>query len=260
MKSYFRTSLFFSICFVIMALFLANQASAELLFDRGLPTSNLNNAAGNNRSNVQWAFGADPMASDRWLNGDDFTIGGSRDYLVSTIRVWSTSNTGLSLWLGEAGKTIAQLSGSPTITPVTYSDGQSYQGNSLSFIQIYQIDFIINKVLSGASTYQFFLDGPLKDVQGESPYTHVVDAFLHSSNAGLSGSTQQGANDSMLYAQILSGGTVGELGAWDSNGYGWDKSSDVNVQVMGAPVPIPGALWLFGPGLAGLAVLRRRFM
>jgi hypothetical protein len=26
------------------------------------------------------------------------------------------------------------------------------------------------------------------------------------------------------------------------------------------PVPIPGALWLFGPGLVGLAALRRRFM
>jgi hypothetical protein len=32
-----------------------------------------------------------------------------------------------------------------------------------------------------------------------------------------------------------------------------------NVSVNAAPVPIPGALLLFGPGLAGLAAVRRRF-
>lgn len=45
------------------------MAQSTLVCDRGLPTANLNNAAGANRSNVAWSFGND------WITGDDCTIG-----------------------------------------------------------------------------------------------------------------------------------------------------------------------------------------
>lgn len=41
------------------------------------------------------------------------------------------------------------------------------------------------------------------------------------------------------------------------NQTGW--TTDQNLQIGGAPVPLPSALLLFAPGLAGLAAVRRRF-
>ena len=54
-----------------------------MVVDRGLPTTNLNNAAGDNRSNVGWA---DTPAYDFY--GDTFTLpgGNSAVYAVHTIR------------------------------------------------------------------------------------------------------------------------------------------------------------------------------
>ena len=51
--------------------------------------------------------------------------------------------------------------------------------------------------------------------------------FNHASNAELSGAPQDGADGAML--QFGAGGNF--EGAVDSNGNGWDKSSDINVQV-----------------------------
>lgn len=229
-------------------------SASPLLFDRGLPTANLNNdagVAGVDRSNVAWAFGADTAL--RYLAGDDFTLGGSGDYLVDTIRVWSVANSaGLSLWFGAEDGTLSQLS-SPTITSVTYSDGSAYQRSSGPFTQIYQLDFSLNQVLSGATTYQFFLDGP-------SAANSAAYAFLHSSNAALSGSTQQGADNQYLWAQgAVAGGAVTFGGTIDSNGDGWDKSSDGNVQVFGTQaVPEPATLTLVGLGFLGVGTRKLR--
>ncbi|HBA72391.1 MAG TPA: hypothetical protein DER40_04025 [Geobacter sp.] len=102
-------------------------------------------------------------------------------------------------------------------------------------------------VLSGSATYQFFLNG-------------LQYAFLHSSNAALSGSSQQGSDNQMLYALVAPGSDIAtDIGSWDSDGYGWDKSSDANIQVFGTPVPEPGTVLLLGLGLVGIAGIRRRF-
>jgi hypothetical protein len=66
----------------------------------------------------------------------------------------------------------------------------------------------------------------------------------------------------MLQA-IISGGSLGSVTTWDSNGNGWDKSSDFNVQVFGTPVPEPttmvaGALLLLPFGASTLRMLRRK--
>ena len=54
----------------------------SLVFDRGLPTANLNNAAGANRSNVAWAFDGD------YITGDDFSFGTvGEKWLLSLIHI-----------------------------------------------------------------------------------------------------------------------------------------------------------------------------
>ncbi len=69
---------------VLLLLCGATAANADLLVDRGLPTANLNNAAGSDRSNVCWAS-TDPGG----FTGDDFTIGTvGQTYRVDSITVW----------------------------------------------------------------------------------------------------------------------------------------------------------------------------
>lgn len=234
--------------------------ASDLLFDRGLPTANLNNAADSNRSNVQWAD-AQSISSDLYLPGDDFTLSGTGAYNVSTIRVWSTDNVGLSLKGGLAGGSISALSNTYTGTDVTasYDGGIGHQGTSGEYSSVYQIDFAVNIALSGGETYQFFLD-VLPAIAYGSDYRN---AFLHASNADLSGSTQQGADNTFLWLApegnvvtwLSTGGGTSEWGA------GWDKNSDGNVQVFGSAVPEPGTIVLLtmaGLGLLAYAWRRRR--
>ncbi|MGA3266070.1 MAG: hypothetical protein ABSE16_04525 [Verrucomicrobiota bacterium] len=237
------------------------SASADLLFDRGLPTANIN--TGNaNQANVAWADSESSPSGPFYLPGDDFTLSGSGAYQVTDIRVWTTDPTaGLSLLGGVAGTTIGTISSSYTATPVTYANGQGYQTQSGSFLQIYQLDFSVNLALNGGQTFQFFLNGP-PSLYGDGTY---VNAYLLASNAALSGSPQEGANGQFLW--LAPDGTVLTWYSGDGGGTsgwyaGWDKNSDGDVQVFGTPVPeastmIAGALLLLPFGASTLRILRK---
>ena len=233
-------------------------ASAVTLFDRGLPDINLNNAAGSSRSNVSWSYGS---AYPDWFMGDDFTIGTTgQSYVINSLTVWgvqhdplSTDINNVSLYLGQSGGTLGLLSSgsvtgsNPNISFafVNYpSTATNYQGSSGSYIPIVETTFSgLNIVVQGGVTYNF---GVLSDTGGW---------FNHASNAALSGTPQQGA-DGLMLAWNTSDLSTADV--WDSNGSGWDKSSDINVRITGAPVPIPGALVLFGSGLLGLVGIGRK--
>jgi hypothetical protein len=231
------------------------------VFDRGLPTTNLNNAAGANRSNVTWSFGND------WLTGDDFTVGAAGEvWAVTGIRTWSTAgyaNTGfhlgdefdtVSLYGGPAdpgGISLiasgALLAGSSqnsnsniTHTKVQYLGGLDYQGQSGAYYQIWQNDFEnLTWLVSGGQKYNFAVDGTVR--AGVSAFW-----FNHASNAALSGSTQDGT-DGFYLGWYKAEPLVYPLGTQapyrcDSGGAcgGWDKSSDINVQVFASRVTQSG--------------------
>jgi len=217
-------------------------AAASLVVNRGLPTANLNNAAGASRSNVAWSFGND------YITGDDFTIGSAgQSWVITKIRTWSINGTpetaemgdrfsSVSLYGGTASaylpltpistgtlSTGSSANSNPNITHtrVTYAGGADYQGSSGAYIQIWQNDFSnLAWVVDGGTLYVVGVDGTLRP--SASYYW-----FNHASNAALSGSTQDGSDD--LFWYWAKDGT--DSGQWDSNGGGWDKSSDINVQV-----------------------------
>lgn len=236
----------------VFAVAVAAVAPAALLFDRGLPKTNLNNAAGGERSNVAWGF------VDGWFSGDDFALSGPAPaYQVSTITTWlttsgqddhafSTKILSLNLWLGtaEAPNSVTDTKYGYTATKVKYADGTSYQGSSGSFLDLWQIDWLTSGLVLAANTkFNFGVSG--------TTIAGSTTIFNHASNAALGGLTADGADD------LFSGwdSTGGDFGTVNSMGNGWDKSSDINVMVAGEPVPEPMTLAI---GVAGLAAAMRR--
>lgn len=237
---------------LLVAATLAVTVHAQtLLVDRGLPTANLNNAAGANRSNVAWSF-----TPFDWLIGDSAVI--SQTSTLTNIRMWviesrdfptfnysDTASYQLYLGLGDVSTSnLAAVSSSLSISSVTYSGGATYQGSSGSFVNLLQLDFSINVLANAGDVLYFSLGG-----------TGAVNPYLHASNAGLSGSPQGGADD-LLVAWERS--NLPNWGSFSSAGDGWDKASDINVKIWGT-VPEPTTYGVLGAAvLAGLVALRRR--
>jgi len=235
---------------MMLAVGTAWAAGSTQVVDRGLPDDNLNNAAGASRSNVSWAFGGG------WITGDDFTIGQPGEvWVVTGIRTWSvggspTDPTALGYEIGDRFESVTLYAGSSddaltvlangnlsadsnvnsnaaiTHTPVTYVGGADYQGSSGSMIWIWQNDFTdLAWVVAGGEKQYFAVDGSLR--------TGVIYYwFNHASNAALGGSTADGADDRYLAwdtTDLASGAFECDSAAGDCRG--WDKSSDINVQV-----------------------------
>ena len=234
---------------LLTVLLISSAIAAPILVNRGLPTINLNAAAGADRSNVAWAF-ANFTSNDYFVVGDSFRNTSSQTWAIDSIRLWTVGLTESAVLRGLTGG-----SSLGTIANATYPDPASslYGAKGLA---LYQIDFAVNFLLAPGETYSFFLDGAGSAAAGQG--TSVP--FAHASNAGLSGSPQDGADDLILYARILDGildplnvgGINTAVGGW------WDKSSDLNVQVFGNAIPEPATLSLLGFGLLGLAAIRRR--
>jgi len=217
-------------------------ASAQTV-DRGLPAANLNNAAGADRSNVAWSQGND------WITGDTVTIGSPGEtWVVTAVRTWNIGHLGLAfgdefsddaLYFGAgavapiASGTVlpgSSIDSNPTIghSLVTYQ-GVEYQAQDNSYRQIWQNDFTnLHIVVNGGQIYYFAVDGTASDYYW----------FNHASNAALSGSAQDGADN--VYVTWAKGDlsaptNCDSAGSANDCDGGWDKSSDINVQVFAMP-------------------------
>ena len=260
----------------------ADVQASTLVVDRGLPDTNLNNAAGGARSNVAWGFtppdSDDPNApTTKFQSGDTFSLPSTGNanlpsWRIDKLSAWFIAgSTGddvdpledrfsdISLFLGS-GNTIDKVASSSitgdvadasnvTISKVTYTGGADYQGSSGNFIQLWQVDFTDLGTFS-AGNYAFSLAG-LPDEK--------TILFNHASNAALGGVPADGADNQYAWLSGSAADSSLTLGGFiDSDGNGWDKSSDINVQVYASPVPLPAAGWLLLTAFGGLGIAARR--
>lgn len=240
------------------------------LFSRPLPVGNFNlgrPGENPNRSNIRW-FNARPSNSGDEVDvGDDFRIGANGErYLIRSLKVWvvtlatqdadpsnpdlRNSHPQLSLLGGKVNQGVGGLSlvrsataGSSTISfsRVRYAGGvESYwtlpSGREEPVWEVVFND--LNWIVDGGETYQFFVGGT-RVLQTSG--TVQIGVPLHASNAALSGATQEGADGFYRLLRNVNG-TPTEAGTINSNpsgtagdyqSGGWNKSSDINVEVYG---------------------------
>jgi hypothetical protein len=234
---------------VLLASAMPVQAAGVLL-DRGLPTANLNDTAGPDRSNVRWWSGVYNSPNDYVVLGDSFTNNTGSSWAITKLRMWVVDEFDtVSLFGGKAGSGSYGVasSGFSRSGPVLYANGETYSDvfppPGPNPWAMYEVVFDVNILLAAGETYQYFFDGAHSSYSGAP--------LLHASNAALSGSMQAGSDDTMLEAMVVGGVLqVASISSWSSQGNGWDKASDFNVQVIGNVVPAPATL-----ALAGLALL-----
>jgi hypothetical protein len=245
----------------LTAALVAPAAASVVLLDRGLPTANLNDTAGSERSNVRWWSGVYDSAADYRIVGDSFTNTSTGTWHITTLRMWVVDEFDtVQLFGGKAGSgshAIVSTAFTRAAAPALYADGQTYTdafpaATAPNPWTIYEVDFAVDITLAAGETFEYFFDGESSLYAGAP--------MLHASNAARSGSAQEGANDLMLEARVLGGSLVSSsIVSWTSNDpASWDKASDFNVLVIGSAVSAPATLALALAALGLMAALRRR--
>jgi len=228
-------------------------APPALVVNRGLPQANLNNVSGDYRSNVRWSL------YDSGFLGDDFTVGAAGEsWVIDSIRVWTVpgvtetdpehlgdfyqdvrlyvggANEGLTPIVTGLLKPASDQTSNPNIliSDATAAGVVPYDDFGTS-MRVWQIDFTqLNFHAQGGVKLRFGAWGLGRPIPNKAGKTYAW--FNAASNAELAVANQDGADGSMLL--FTSGGKF--QNAFDSKGAGWDKSSDINVQVFGHRVEL----------------------
>ena len=217
--------------------------------DRGLPQAHLNNTSGY-RSNVRWS------AYESGFLGDDFTLGARGEpWVIDSIRVWTVPGAGQTdpEHLGDFYQDVRLYFGGPEdgLTPLAtglLASGSDQTSNANILIsdataagvvpyedfgnnmRVWQIDFTqLNLKVQGGVKYRFGAWGLGRPMASNAGKTYAW--FNTASNAELADAKQDGADGAMLL--FTSGGKF--KSAFNGKGAGWDKDTDINVQVFAHP-------------------------
>ncbi len=235
-----------ALCFALtLPVFAAGPA---LLVDRGLPQANLNNASGDYRSNIRWS------SYEGGFLGDDFTVGAlGESFVVDTIRVWAVPGVNafdpdhlgdfyqdVRLYFGGSDDSVTpvvtgllkpgadQTSNPNILISDTAAAGAVPYDDFGTYMRVWQIDFTrLNLAVQGGVKTRFAAWGLGRPAAHRAGKTYAW--FNAASNAELSSAKQDGADGSMLL--FTSGGEF--KGEFNGKGAGWDKTSDIDVQVFG---------------------------
>ena len=261
---------------------LAGIGQAAIIFQDALPNStNVNNAAGANRSNVDWAGGSAQLG---YIVGESFSI--SNAGVMNSITVYEVANnpvggsvptdptnefSNITLYYGADASPLTLTSSSYTYALTAYSPAvEFYQGTSGTYYPIYALTFSgLNFALTGGTLYDFAVDAtPNAGACATAPGGDPCLLYLAASNAALSGTEQDNASGVFDFFTV-SGGTAtfaqgcasGDANPADPNycGQPWDKDSNINFVISGSETPEPSTFTIMAAGLAGVWVgLRRR--
>jgi hypothetical protein len=220
-------------------------ADPALVVDRGLPQANLNNVSGTARSNVRWA-------DAQGFLGDDFVIGAPGEHwVIDSIRTWTVPGLhdaepdflgdyyqDVRLYFGksDSGLTprvaVPLSAGSNDTGDANVAISEATRAGALLYddfgkaLRIWQVDFNnVNLAVEGGVRYGFGVWGMGRAIPGSNDKSYLW--FNHASNASLSAARQDGADGQML----LFDASGKAAGSFVSQGNGWDKTSDINVQV-----------------------------
>ena len=233
-------------------------AGPTLVVDRGLPQANVNATPVDYRSNVRWSW------YDSGFLGDDFAVGAAGErWVIDTVRVWTVPGANkidpehlgdfyqdVRLYFGGSASESSdrERSGeglSPIVTGLLTAGSDQVSNPNVvisdatasgvvpyndfgTSLRIWQIDFTqLNLKVEGGAKYRFAAWGLGRPLPNKADKTHPW--FNVATNASLASTRQDGADGEMLL--FTSGGKF--KSAFDSKGAGWDKSSDINVQVFG---------------------------
>ena len=210
-----------------------------------MPQVNLNTPSGDARSNTRWSW------YDHGFVGGDFAVGqpGER-WVIDSIRTWTVPGSQATdpQRLGDLYQDVRLYFGggqSSDLTPIATvqlaagTDETSNPDVRISEVtsnlpydefaknlRLWQLDFArLHMVVEGGVKYRFGVWGMGRPNPERPGKTYAW--FNHGSNAGLSASGQDGADGEMLLFDV--GGRF--AGAFHGGGAGWDKDSDINVQV-----------------------------
>ncbi len=223
-------------------------AGPALVVDRGLPQANLNNVSGDYRSNIRWSL------YESGFLGDDFKVGAQGEqWVIDTIRVWTVPGVNATdpdhlgdyyrdvrLYFGDSESGVTplvtgllatgsdQASNRNILISDATADGVVPYDDFGTNMRVWQIDFTkLNLTVPGGVRVRFGAWGLGRPMPGKADKTYAW--FNAASNAPLAAVNQDGADGTMLL--FTSGGKF--KSAFDGKGAGWDKSSDIDVQVFG---------------------------
>jgi hypothetical protein len=238
--------------FAVLLLFALPALAADPVpvVDRGLPQANLNDISGEGRSNVRWTW------NDNGLLGDEFVLGApGESWVIDAIRVWSVPGVDgkdpahlgdyyqdVRLYFGDPGSDLTPVvtarlapgsdatgSAQVRVSDATAAGALLYDDFGAS-LKIWQVDFVnLNLPAEGGARYRFGAWGLGRPLPGGPHHEEYKTYawFNHASHAPLSSARQDGADGSMLL--IDAAGRI--QGPFNGEGAGWNKSSDINVQV-----------------------------
>jgi hypothetical protein len=152
----------------------ASGFADQILFERDLPSNNINGPSGIGRSNyapvVQGTTGLPDPNNVPFILGDDFSLSGTGGFLVNTLTLYvvlqnpgdslTQEISGLTLYGGADSGTIGVLSSLPTFTRVQYNGTTDYQSTAspTTFTSIYAVTFTnLNWSVVGGVDYDFAL-------------------------------------------------------------------------------------------------------
>lgn len=217
-------------------------AAPSPVFERALPHANLNDSAGAARSNVRWTWYASGFV------GDDFRIGNPGErWVIDRIRTWTVpAHSGVDpdalgdffqdvrLYIGSAEEGLTPLVSGRVERGSSVTDNASIRLTRTTIpydefgreYRVWEVEFAdLHIEVRGGEAQRFGVWGLGREIPDANGKTYSW--FNLASNAALSNSAVAGSDDLLLMFD-----PAGNFrGSFDSTGKGWNKSSDINIEI-----------------------------